>query len=187
MSNEELSVTDQAMDLARGSYQRNLIRGFESWSGSSLRGTATEYAGRYRTSRDNLLDRITGAGLGDVFRGRRNRAVLLLGDQEAYACPLVQEANRLHRARNVAFGAMCAAELQLTRAQEALEAVKDCVVEMTGEGMVIPDLRLLKDAVWERAIGLRTAEGLLKEAEATMAGGQQAAWDAIEAAEEMEP
>jgi hypothetical protein len=188
MSNIETeSIMEQALGLARGSYQRNLIRGFETWSGSSLRGRAAEYAGRYSTSRSNLLDRIEGAGLGAVFRGRRARAVLLLGAAADYARQADREARRIHRECNSASSAMYAAERQLSSAQEALEVAKEDVVELTDEGVVIPDLRLLKDEVWEAAVALRTAEGLLKEAKAAETAAWQAAWNAIEEAEEMEP
>jgi hypothetical protein len=68
-----------------------------------------------------------------------------------------------------------------------LEVAKEDVVELTDEGVVIPDLRLLKDEVWEAAVALRTAEGLLKEAKAAETAAWQAAWNAIEEAEEMEP
>jgi len=35
--------------LAKGSYQRDLILGHETWSGSSLKGKASEYGSRYAT------------------------------------------------------------------------------------------------------------------------------------------
>jgi len=43
---------------ARGSYQRDLLDGLESWSGSSLKGRAGQYGARYHASRTALLKRI---------------------------------------------------------------------------------------------------------------------------------
>lgn len=47
-----------AMDLARGSYQASLIAGSEAWSGSTIKGTARKWSGRYHTSRQDLLARL---------------------------------------------------------------------------------------------------------------------------------
>jgi hypothetical protein len=46
---------------ARGSYQENLLRGREAWSGSTLRGTARSYGAHYWRSRKHLLERISRA------------------------------------------------------------------------------------------------------------------------------
>lgn len=54
---------DFALNLCRGSYQRNLLRGTEYLSGSNLRGKAASYRGRYNASRDALLERMTKAGI----------------------------------------------------------------------------------------------------------------------------
>lgn len=65
--------------LAMGCYQINLLRGGETWSGSSLRGTARSYAGRYAASRANLLDRIRSAGyLVEERRGERGRREVVI-------------------------------------------------------------------------------------------------------------
>ena len=53
----------QALRLARGSYQRGIIMGVESLSGSTLKGKAVDYIGRYRNSARNLLPRLTEAGV----------------------------------------------------------------------------------------------------------------------------
>lgn len=42
----------------RGTYQESLLEGRETWSGSSLRGKAREYAGKYAASRAALLAEI---------------------------------------------------------------------------------------------------------------------------------
>lgn len=52
-----------ALKLARGDYQRGIITGEYAWSGADLRGTAKSYAGRYRKSREALLERILEAGI----------------------------------------------------------------------------------------------------------------------------
>lgn len=48
----------RALKLARGCYQRAIVEGHHNLSGSSLRGTAKHYGGRYARSRANLLKRL---------------------------------------------------------------------------------------------------------------------------------
>jgi hypothetical protein len=66
------------LSLARGCYQRNLLRGScESWSGSTLRGLARTYSGRYAQSRAALVERIQRAGYAIRWlTGERGRRVL---------------------------------------------------------------------------------------------------------------
>jgi len=52
-----------AMRQARGTYQRDLLDGYQTWSGADLRGRAASYSVHYRNSRDNLLRRCKAAGL----------------------------------------------------------------------------------------------------------------------------
>lgn len=47
---------------ARGSYQEDLLRGHEAWSGSTLTGKARKWGGRYRASGDALLARLRDVG-----------------------------------------------------------------------------------------------------------------------------
>jgi hypothetical protein len=69
-----------ALKLARGDYQANLISGRENLSGSTLRGKARRYAGRYAASRRNLLDRLRAAGIAVAEqRGPRGARLLALG------------------------------------------------------------------------------------------------------------
>lgn len=42
--------------FARGCYQRSLLAGNEALSGSTLKGKASKFGGRYKASRENLLD-----------------------------------------------------------------------------------------------------------------------------------
>ena len=47
---------------AAGSYQRNLLSGVENWSGSSLKGAASNWGSKYRSSRESLLARLQAVG-----------------------------------------------------------------------------------------------------------------------------
>ena len=51
-------VLDAIYGAARGRYQAALLVGDQTWSGSTLRGTARDWGTRYATSRSNLVDRI---------------------------------------------------------------------------------------------------------------------------------
>lgn len=44
--------------LAKGPYQRALLRGSAAWSGAGLRGRAKRYSAQYHESRGNLLSRL---------------------------------------------------------------------------------------------------------------------------------
>jgi hypothetical protein len=68
-----------ALQCCRGVYQRNIVLGSESLSGSTLKGKAAKYGAHYRQSRDNLLSRLHSADL-DVSerRGVRGRRILVL-------------------------------------------------------------------------------------------------------------
>lgn len=59
-ANEWLNL---ALNLARGSYQRGILRGQETISGSSLRGRAASYKRHYLASTSALLDRLRAAGV----------------------------------------------------------------------------------------------------------------------------
>lgn len=74
-----------ALACARGTYQRNLLTGGESWNGSTLRGAAKNYGGKYAASRASLLDRLESAGLKvtEVFGPRGGR----WADVEIGLCP----------------------------------------------------------------------------------------------------
>ena len=72
---------DAALACARGSYQRALLQGRESLSGSTLRGKASRYGNKYAESRDNLLRRMTDAGVEwcEHRTLRSGRRVLVIG------------------------------------------------------------------------------------------------------------
>lgn len=71
---------DAALGLAMGSYQRNLLLGFENLSGSSLRGKARRYGGKYALSRHNLLSRMKMARIPfSEIRGKHNARILVIG------------------------------------------------------------------------------------------------------------
>lgn len=54
---------ERALTLCRGSYQRALVNGQETLGGSTLRGRAKNYAGRYQMSARRLLARLDNAGI----------------------------------------------------------------------------------------------------------------------------
>ncbi len=71
---------EAARKLARGCYQRNLLDGVESLSGSTLKGKAAKYSSRYARSRANYLDRLKTAGIQiDERRGPKGKRILIIG------------------------------------------------------------------------------------------------------------
>jgi hypothetical protein len=69
----DCTVSD-LISVARGCYQRSLLRGESNWSGSDLRGRAREYSAHYRDSRSGLIDRLRARGYRvEVSRGERGR------------------------------------------------------------------------------------------------------------------
>ena len=73
------AALERALTAARGRYQRNLLLGYESLSGSTLRGKAKSYSGRYANSRDALLNRVRVVGvIVSERRADHNRRILLL-------------------------------------------------------------------------------------------------------------
>lgn len=76
-------VLAAALPLARGCYQRNLLRGRESLSGSTLRGKAQRFGGRYAGSRRSLLGRLRGAGFRVSVRTAEHGARLLVVERTA--------------------------------------------------------------------------------------------------------
>lgn len=74
------AVLKSALALARGTYQRNLILGYENLSGSTLKGFASSYGGHYAESRRNLLDRLETNGIKVQEKtGPRGARILVLG------------------------------------------------------------------------------------------------------------
>jgi hypothetical protein len=69
-----------ALALCKGCYQRDVVNGYEALSGSTLRGKARRYGGRYAASRDALLARLRAAGVpvGEE-RQARGKRVLVIG------------------------------------------------------------------------------------------------------------
>ncbi len=81
MSPEEF---DRAIRLARGCYQRDILKGYHNLAGSSLSGKAKSYSGHYKRSRENLLDRLTTKGIPWYEkRGPHGRRILVLGNKES--------------------------------------------------------------------------------------------------------
>lgn len=71
---------DAAKKLARGCYQRDLLDGVESLSGSTLKGKAARYGGFYAVSRTNYLKRLRAAGIHVTEeRGPKGKRILVIG------------------------------------------------------------------------------------------------------------
>lgn len=71
---------ERALALCKGRYQENLIRGIESLSGATLRGRAKAYGAHYKRSRENLLARMTAAGIPwREERGPHGKRILVIG------------------------------------------------------------------------------------------------------------
>jgi hypothetical protein len=62
VSNSE-QTTERALACCRGRYQRDLVRGAENVSGSTLHGKARNYSDLYQRSRSNLIARLRAAGI----------------------------------------------------------------------------------------------------------------------------
>jgi hypothetical protein len=77
LSGVPVEKREDLLACARRSYQRDLILGRQAHSGSTLKGAAARYIGRYRKSRDNLISRIEDAGF-DVEIVTRNRRHILV-------------------------------------------------------------------------------------------------------------
>lgn len=73
-------IFEKALKLAKGSYQRNILNGYESLSGSTLTGKAQKYSGRYRQSSQNLIKRCQQNGLlVREITGEHNKRILVIG------------------------------------------------------------------------------------------------------------
>lgn len=71
----------QALKLARGVYQLDLLHGNAAWSGAGLRGKARSWGAAYARSRAKLLSRIKAAGIPHEFvRRAHNKLVLVIGE-----------------------------------------------------------------------------------------------------------
>ena len=83
----DFEIEEQAHAIARGSYQLGIIYGNEALACSTLKGKAAKYGGHYADSRNNLLRRLTQAGI--VWREARVRKtgkrLLVLGHMDHQA------------------------------------------------------------------------------------------------------
>ena len=72
---------EQALALCKGQYQENLLRGIEALSGATLQGRAKQYWSQYRRSRENLLARMTRAGIPwHEEKGPNGKRILVIGE-----------------------------------------------------------------------------------------------------------
>lgn len=76
---DEIDVRNEALKLARGSYQRAIVLCESALSGADLTGAAARYGARYARSRTALIARIRAADLGEVYVGPHKRRILVLG------------------------------------------------------------------------------------------------------------
>jgi hypothetical protein len=97
----DTAVLDQALALCRGRYQRNILLGNESLSGSTLSGKAKTYGGRYKASAASILRKCQQAGLAvREETGRHGKRLVVVGfptagdsavkftsEFDKYACP----------------------------------------------------------------------------------------------------
>lgn len=68
-----------ALACATGVYQYDVLTGGATWSGSELTGMAARYGGRYRDSREGLLNRLREAGLSvERTTGAKGRIVVVI-------------------------------------------------------------------------------------------------------------
>ena len=71
-----------ALALCKGCYQRDLIMGYESLSGATLKGKAKNFGGKYRDSRKSILSRMTLAGIPwHETKGKHNKRILVIGKE----------------------------------------------------------------------------------------------------------
>jgi hypothetical protein len=71
---------DRALALCKGSYQRGIVLGNESISGSTLKGSAATYSGKYRASSAALISRLRMAGIPVIERREdHNKRILYFG------------------------------------------------------------------------------------------------------------
>ncbi len=78
---EQKFALSVAWELAKGSYQKNIVRGVDSLSGSTLTGKARQYGGTYAASRSSLLQRLAAderLTVGEE-RGERGARILAIG------------------------------------------------------------------------------------------------------------
>lgn len=68
-----------AMRCARGKYQQNLLLGLESVTGSTLKGKASKWPGRYHNLRQELFQRMREAGVVFSEHWMERRKVLVIG------------------------------------------------------------------------------------------------------------
>ncbi len=76
---------EAAMKLAKGTYQRSILLGTEAISGSTLRGKAKKWCGRYKASAQNLIGRCRKADLIDVTIWNNGKRLVVIGTADEAA------------------------------------------------------------------------------------------------------
>lgn len=81
---EEIDYYNESLKLCKGCYQRNLIYGSETWSGSSLKGKANKYGAHYAKSRRRLIERLMDHDLAFLVVGERGKIELRFGEPKSW-------------------------------------------------------------------------------------------------------
>ena len=77
---EDAAALAAAHECVRGSYQSDVLNGYHNLSGSTLRGEASRWGGKYAESRAGLLGRMNAAGVIWCERkGPHNARLLVIG------------------------------------------------------------------------------------------------------------
>jgi hypothetical protein len=85
-------VFRRALQLAHGSYQKDVLDGLEALSGSTLKGKARDYTLQYAVSRRNLLKRLEANGVHVSERKNdRGARILVLSDHRKTAWEKLNE------------------------------------------------------------------------------------------------
>jgi hypothetical protein len=73
------SIIDEALRHCKGCYQRDIVLGYQALSGSTLKGKAKKWGGKYYRSRLNLIFRLRANGFNVWERtGLHNRRILVI-------------------------------------------------------------------------------------------------------------
>ena len=68
---------DEAMSLAKGSYQYGLLAGSFRWSGADLAGKARKWSAKYGKSRQTLVARLVQSGYKVTFGKCENQRIFV--------------------------------------------------------------------------------------------------------------
>lgn len=76
---------EKALSLCKGRWQRAVVLGWANYACSDLQGVAKKYSGKYKRSRDNLINRMNAEGVEYVIaRSRHGKHLLIIGEREVF-------------------------------------------------------------------------------------------------------